>query len=75
MVERIVRYMFVPVSPSGTGKTLMAFTESAWRSSQPVAAANMSRSWRPDRASIVTEAMSLPGEWGRGAALLGGESG
>jgi hypothetical protein len=28
--DRIVKDMLVPVSPSGTGKTLMAFTCSTW---------------------------------------------
>src|SRR3989337_2154652 len=54
MTERMVRNMLVPVSPSGTGKTLMAFTDSACFSSQPAAAANISRIWTPERAWIVT---------------------
>ncbi len=54
MTERMVRYMLVPVSPSGTGKTLMALTESACFSSQAAAAPNMSRSWLPERDWTVT---------------------
>ena len=48
MVARMVRYMLVPVSPSGTGKTLMELIAWAFRSSQVVAAENISRRSPPE---------------------------
>ena len=54
ITERMVRCMLVPVSPSGTGKTLIALTDSVCFSSQAAAAANISRSWPPESASMVT---------------------
>src|SRR3989304_2035934 len=54
MTARMVRCMFVPVSPSGTGKTLIALTEAACFCSQAAAAANISRSWPPESVSMVT---------------------
>src|SRR3972149_5463879 len=47
--------MFVPVSPSGTGKTLIELMASALRSSQAVAAANIWRRSSPawDSTSVV----------------------
>jgi len=44
----MVRYMLVPVSPSGTGKTLIALMASTWRSSQAVAVANIARNSLPE---------------------------
>ena len=60
IVERIVRYMLVPVSPSGTGKTFTAFTWGMFRSSQTVAAANTSRSSAPEKEAMVGRVTRAP---------------
>ena len=64
ITERMVRYMLVPVSPSGTGKTLIALTDSVCFSSQAAAAANISRSWPPESASMVTRVAMVYLGWG-----------
>src|SRR4030065_1760939 len=60
--------MLVPVSPSGTGKTLMAFRDSTCRSSQAVAVANIARRSLPD--SEVTSVGAVIGQLLEGDTLF-----
>src|SRR3954452_16797356 len=49
----MVRCIFVPVSPSGTGKTLSALTSPTCCSSQIDAACSPASSWAPFQAVVV----------------------
>ena len=66
--KRMVRYMLVPVSPSGTGKTLIALIASTWRSSQAVAVANIARNSLPDSV-LSTDELVMERLWGRASSL------
>jgi hypothetical protein len=60
VAARMVKSILMPVSPSGTGKTLSALIDGALRSSQRVAALNMLLRSRPlQRTLLLTTGLLL----------------
>ena len=53
MTSRMVRYMLMPVSPSGTGNTLSALIASTLRSRSSAAPENIARRSSPSRRSLA----------------------